>query len=218
MATPQKHPKITGFTLIELLVVISIVALLISILLPALSKAKQAGYKSACLSNMRQLGIPYSMYMSDYKGWTWKSDATSSNEHITVKNTSGGYRWNSSGRFIGAGYLSNGKLFKCPAVSSPNSKNYPGEKEISPVPYYWRTDYWHRLGNLKYGPVSMEQTPGFGLEADSPRMDYFGTPYHKDGFNVLFIDGHAKFLNDNIAKPLQASDSRYHWFKNYCDY
>ena len=54
-----------GFTLVELLVVISIIALLLSILLPALNKAKEQAKLSVCMSNIKQLGYTFKVYMDD---------------------------------------------------------------------------------------------------------------------------------------------------------
>jgi len=68
MTRPTPMRK-TGFTLIELLVVISIVALLISVLLPALGQARSHARSTICLSTMRQFGIGMQTYASNYQGW-----------------------------------------------------------------------------------------------------------------------------------------------------
>lgn len=60
-----RHGPFYGFTLIELLVVISIISLLISILMPALSKARHEGMKGKCLANLREIVSGTMMYLND---------------------------------------------------------------------------------------------------------------------------------------------------------
>lgn len=64
-----------AFTLIELLVVISVIALLMAILMPALGAAREQGRKAACLSNMRQVGVALMMYQNDYEQTPPKTQA-----------------------------------------------------------------------------------------------------------------------------------------------
>ena len=59
-------PARRGFTLIELLVVIAIIAILAAILFPVFAQAREAARKTACLSNMRQMGNALNMYLQDY--------------------------------------------------------------------------------------------------------------------------------------------------------
>lgn len=66
---PKPERRRQGFTLIELLVVIAIIAILASLLLPALSRAKEQAKRSACINNIRQLTLSALMYANDRESY-----------------------------------------------------------------------------------------------------------------------------------------------------
>src|SRR3954466_12222197 len=104
--TTREYQRAKGFTLVELLVVIGIIAVLIGILLPALSKARAQAHTVACASNLRQFYALTVMYGNMYRGYELPAEAWGGGSQY--------YWWGTEtlGRVIGL------------KVSDPNNPDY----------------------------------------------------------------------------------------------
>jgi prepilin-type N-terminal cleavage/methylation domain-containing protein/prepilin-type processing-associated H-X9-DG protein len=109
--------KRNGFTLVELLVVIGIIALLISILLPSLNRARESAQRVACLSNLRSTMQMMHLYAADNKGQIplgCHSDRYQESYYITIGSGST-LHWPTWGPLYKAGYLTDARFLYCPS-------------------------------------------------------------------------------------------------------
>ncbi len=122
MKTKRNSNTAGGFTLIELLVVIAIIAILASMLLPALSSAKQRAHVAKCLSNLRQVGIAFKLYVDDNKNRFPFDNVNNFAANGDLEFAYGGKDQTVSGLWVPAAtnrllypYLRKSEVFRCPA-------------------------------------------------------------------------------------------------------
>jgi prepilin-type N-terminal cleavage/methylation domain-containing protein len=99
--------KRTGFTLIELLVVVAIIAVLVSILLPALASAREMAKRTSCQANLRQIGLGIAMYANVHNGYLPPSGT---GQYSPAFITYADYGWSWSLK----PYIGDGKVLFCP--------------------------------------------------------------------------------------------------------
>lgn len=111
-----------GFTLIELLVVISIIAILVALLLPALSSAREAGQGVACGNKQRQLSIAVNQHMFEQDGklpWMWVNQAGVNNQGASL-NRDGIRTWRAE---IWPYVNNQANLYDCPSEENEKYEN-----------------------------------------------------------------------------------------------
>ncbi len=136
-----------AFTLIELLVVIAIIAILAAILFPVFSHAKEAAKKTACLSNMKQIGLATQMYLNDHDGkypqvkqFSAQPDMDDADGSIEDPDSGSVFAiifpYTGGGHPISEDDLSNQKLYSCPSDAHPfdpmcRSTYFPGGPPVT---------------------------------------------------------------------------------------
>jgi prepilin-type N-terminal cleavage/methylation domain-containing protein len=108
-----------GFTLVELLVVIGIIALLISMLLPAVNRARQQALKTACLSDLRQIHLSFALYAQDNQGQVPLGFRTVSKQYNSMAYSATAGDWVLFGLLTQGGYMKEKRVLFCPAENNP---------------------------------------------------------------------------------------------------
>lgn len=228
-----------AFSLIELLVVLSVIALLVGILLPALSQARKAGRIAACLGNLQQLGAATHAYAADHRGAL--AVGPRNGVHLTgdTKNWNRFFcNWVWVGTdpdftgFTGHGVLLDQRYFTdlpamlCPGADQPDAYDtdlanlrVPGGDAFSGYAYrsldqaQGGTDRFGDLGvNLAGQPARMLyiDTNRFG-PTNFPPLSPVATNHGARVANVAYVDGHA-VTHDNSGDWFSALESHYAGF------
>ena len=221
-----RRPAPSGFTLIELLIVIAIIAILAAILFPVFARARESARRTACVSNVRQLGTAWMMYVQDY------------DETFPPTNSAANSVWGPSTTYTGKypckpcrphlktndaitydptvyaiPYIKNYDMFKCPSdVGIPTSALVNDPSQGQPVWKVEHTSYclntvMTRVGTLAAIPLPTDTYMGAEVVSfhigisDAVKAWAAATP-GQSAYGpqrvAYFVDGHAKLTYEGV--------------------
>lgn len=223
--TPStRTTRLAAFTLVELLVVISIIALLIGILLPALGAAKRSAKRTSCASNVRQIGVGTFTYLNDFKdNYYWRGANVSLNGmdwYVYGGQSTGNLNLEQDGLFnkfiprpLNTYLGDNVPIFRCPHDYgqfdwAENNSHYEWVGNS-----YTFNAIGHPAGGSDPLTAGLAGKTGVAIREPSKTPLYLDTSLHKapgtwhgENGNIVLADGHVEFT---VLKDL--AESPYKW-------
>ena len=231
-----------AFTLIELLVVIAIISILAAILFPVFAQARERARQTACLSNSKQLAIALTMYTQDYDerlpmyqfpggtttyGWQWammpylKSTQVlicpSAEKICDLSGASQNYDPTYANPNLGLGSGSYGYNYAYLGNYSGSAPNYTfATHTLAEVEVASRTVAFTEITGIM-GTELINYPTDWGNQrsnqctAGSPAGKQFATR-HMGGNNVVFVDGHAKWMKPEQILNYDGHINTNYWF------
>ncbi|NLW87009.1 MAG: type II secretion system protein [Planctomycetes bacterium] len=197
----------SAFTLIELLVVVAIVTLLISMLVPSLTKARELARTTICKTQMHNIGLAVLNYGQDFNGSIPPRAEKASGEKWGMEKSKVPGSWIHMGLLYSEGYAENTGIFICPnqAETALVTKYGFGENSIN----WGNAGYWYFPGGPQYYQrdnidkfphQSVIVTDFDPFYTENPV--YYPDNHHPNGNNVLTLGGEVRFVPREITEGL----------------